>query len=364
MFTLKEISEALSFPLVGDGGLLVSAPAEPKLASELSLALAMDPKYLDDLKNSKARAAILMENTDWRSLGLDGAILVSRARYALSGINSLFEKPVEVEPGVHPTAIIDQTAKIGRGTRIGAFTIIGSNCQIGNDCTIANHVSIGSNTVIANNAILHNGVRITSGVKIGNRFICQSNAVIGSAGFSYVSPEFGGVEEIRKKGKTDKINKINQYVRIATLGSVVLGDDVEIGANCTIDSGTISDTRIGNGTKIDNLVHIGHNVIIGINCLLCGQVGIAGSTKLGDRVVLGGQVGVADHLSIGDDTVVAGKSGVSSNIPREQFMMGNPAMKIENSVSSYKAFRRLPRLLRKMEQFEVFLKNKSLFKDE
>ena len=156
------------------------------------------------------------------------------------------------------------------------------------------------------------------------------------------------------------VSRIESYARIASLGSVLIGNQVEIGAGSTIDRGTIENTKIGNGTKIDNLVHLAHNVSIGNNCLLCGQVGIAGSATIGDRVVLGGQVGVADHISIGSDSIIAGKSGVSSNVPKGRFMMGNPAMKIENNIESYKLFRRLPRILKKIENLHKFVLKKDV----
>jgi UDP-3-O-[3-hydroxymyristoyl] glucosamine N-acyltransferase len=361
MLTLQEISEALAFPLRGDGTILISGPAEPRFSSNTNLALAMDSKYFNDLRSSDAKAAIVMDTVDWKSLGLEGALLVSRARYALSGINSLFEEPLELKTGIHPTAVVADTAKIGKNVKVGAYSTIGSNCSIGENTIIANQVSIGADAVIGSSSLIHDGVRVCSRVQIGDRFICQSNSVIGSDGFSYVSPEGGGVEDIRKYGSQDEVAKIKKYVRIASLGSVVISNDVEIGAGTTIDRGTISNTKIGEGSKIDNMVHIGHNVVVGNHCLLCGQVGIAGSTIIGDRVVLGGQVGVADHLSIGDDTIIAGKSGVSSNVPKGQFMMGNPAMKMENSVSSYKAYRRLPRLFKKIEKIEAYLTKSDKF---
>ena len=358
--TLKEISEFLSLPYEGDGTISLSGPAEPKNASEGQLALALNKNFFDDLKTSDAKVALLVEGTNWKDLGLRGVLLVKKPRYALARINSLFEEiPVRIL-GFHATAVISESAKIGNNVSIGPFTVIGSKVEIKDNSTLASHVSIGDNAIIGKDALIHSGVRIGSKVIVGNGFICHSNSTIGSDGFSFVSPDGGGVEEVRKSGSTKEIYKVSSYVRIASLGSVKIGNDVEIGAGSAIDRGTIVDTEIGSGTKLDNLVHIGHNAVIGDNCLLCGQVGVAGSVRIGDRVVLAGQVGVADHVSIGNDSVIAAKSGVSSNVASGLFMMGNPAMKMENNIESYKIFRRLPRILKKIEDFQKSVLGKSL----
>lgn len=359
--TLKEISELLSIPYEGDGTISLSGPAEPRNASASQLALALSDKFFGDLKESSAKVALLPSGTDWQDFGLSGVLLVEKPKYALARVNSLFEEPLARQLGVHATAVLAEGVKLGKNVSIGPFCVIGSEVQIKDNSTISNHVFIGNNAIIGKDALIYSGVRIGSKVYVGDRFICHSNSIIGSDGFSFVSPDGGGVEQARKKnGNMDGIFKINGYVRVASLGSVKIGNDVEVGAGSAIDRGTIVDTKIGDGTKLDNLVHIGHNAIIGDNCLICGQVGIAGSAKIGDRVVLAGQVGVADHVSIGSDTIVAAKSGVSSNVPEGRFMMGNPAMKIENNIESYKLFRRLPRILKKIEHLHKSVLGKNL----
>jgi UDP-3-O-[3-hydroxymyristoyl] glucosamine N-acyltransferase len=185
-------------------------------------------------------------------------------------------------------------------------------------------------------------------VAIGARFIAQPGAVIGADGFSFVTPEPGAIEEVRRSLGDRGAARQSSYARIASLGSVRIGDDVEIGANSTIDRGTLSDTVIGDGTKVDNLVQIGHNVVIGRDCLICGQVGIAGSTVIGDRVVLAGQCGVADHLQVGDDVIAGAASIILSRVPAGRVVMGYPAMKMDANIEAYKALRRLPRLMRDM----------------
>ncbi len=359
MITLEEISKLLSMPFAGNGGIQISRPSEPKTASKFHLALAMNAKFIHELKAGNAKVALLMEGTDWKTLGLEGALFVKRARYAIARLNSLFEDTDFGWNGIHDTVILSENAKLAERVSIGPFSVIGSEVEIKQNSKIGSHVSIGKGVVIGEGALIHAGVRIGSNVQIGDGFICHSNSTIGSDGFSFVSPEGGGVEKARKEKSLAGVEQINKYVRIASLGSVRIGDDVEIGAGTTIDRGTIENTEIGDGTKIDNLVHIAHNVVIGDNCLLCGQVGVAGTAKIGNRVVLGGQVGVADHVAIGCDSIVAGKSGVTSNVPTGRFMMGNPATTIEKNIESYKSFRRLPRVLKKINYLEKMVLNKN-----
>ena len=358
MLTLKEISEQLSMPFEGDGTISITGPSEPKTASKGELALAMHENFLNDLKIGNARVALLMQGTNWKNLGLEGALFVKRSRYAIARINSLFNNFGFEWNGVHDTVIVPGNAELADDVSIGPFSVISSEVKIKQNSKIGSHVFIGKGTIIGKGAIIHSGVRIGSNVVIDDHFICHQNAVIGSDGFSFVSPEGGGIEQARKERSLIDIEQIESYVRIASLGSVIIGKNVEIGAGSVIDRGTIEHTSIGNGTKLDNLVHIAHNVSVGDHCLLCGQVGIAGSATIGDRVVLGGQVGVADHVSIGCDSIVAGKSGVSSNVPQGRFMMGNPAMKIEKNIETYKLLRRLPRILKKIEYLEKNLKQK------
>ena len=194
---------------------------------------------------------------------------------------------------------------------------------------------------------------------IGDRVIIQPGAVIGGDGFSFVTPETSQVETARESlGKSDGAQAPQSWTRIHSLGSVRIGDDVEIGANCAIDRGTIADTEIGAGTKLDNLVHIGHNVRIGRDCLICGQVGMAGSARVGDRVVLGGQCGVSDNIVIGDDVVAAGATKIYSNAPSGRMLMGAPAVKMETHVEMYKALRRLPRLAQTVAELKKALSNR------
>lgn len=344
-FSIAEIAQATGLTAVGDTTLRIDRPAEPASAGAGDLILAMAPTYESAVKVSPAYAAVLWEGADWRALGLTAALFAPRARVALAGLGELFEHPLDLAPGIHPSAIIDPTAEIGEGAWIGAFTVIGAKAQIGAGARIMSHVTIGRDAAIGPGAVLHPGARIGARVRIGAGFIAQPNACIGSDGFSFVTPERGSVESAKATGRVadDALNL--ELRRINSLGSVQIGDDVEVGAGSTIDRGTIADTRIGDGTKIDNQVQIGHNVQIGGNCLICGQVGIAGSVKVGDRVVLGGQVGIADHLTIGSDCVLAGGTLVASSIPPSSVMIGIPAMPRDKFNRQYMALLRLPRMI-------------------
>ncbi|WP_112322684.1 UDP-3-O-(3-hydroxymyristoyl)glucosamine N-acyltransferase [Oceanibium sediminis] len=351
-YTLGDIAQALGAEAAGDLSLPISGVAEPAVAERGELALAMEPTFAEKLGEGAAEAAVLWPDADWQAMGLKGAIFAPRSRYVLAGVARVFAHELHMNEGIHPTAIVEPGAEIGEGARIGPFCYIAKGVRIGPNALIFNHVSIGLDVRIGADAVLHPQVHIGPRVVIGDRFICQPGATIGGDGFSFVSPSRDAVEEARESGTISEASRTTGFVRINSLGSVTIGHDVEVGANATIDRGTISDTRVGDGTKIDDLVCIGHNVQVGRHCLLCGQSGVAGSTVIGDRVVLGGKAGLADHLTVGSDVIVAGASAVSSHIPPGRVMMGNPAMKMELNVESYKAIRRLPRTMAKLDALQ------------
>ncbi|MGB0440172.1 MAG: UDP-3-O-(3-hydroxymyristoyl)glucosamine N-acyltransferase, partial [Paracoccaceae bacterium] len=194
----------------------------------------------------------------------------------------------------------------------------------------------------------HAGVQIAHGVTIGDRFVAQIGAAIGGDGFSFVTPEPSGVEQARETmGKTGSQGP-EVWARIHSLGGVTLGDDVEVGANSSIDRGTVRDTVIGAGTKLDSLVQVGHNVVTGPNCLLCAQAGVAGSTVLGRNVVIGGQAGVGDNLTIGDNVILTGATKALNKVPSGRVLMGYPGIEMEKHIEIYKSLRRLPRLFREV----------------
>jgi len=342
--SVAEIAQALAARFEGDGRLQIAKASEPAMAGPDDLALAMDPKYAAGLAQGAARAAVLWEGADWQAMGLKAAIFVARPRLAMSALTAKLDRGPGIAAGIHATAIVDPSAVLGPELAIGPYVIIGAGVKLGAGARIGAHASIGRGASIGETALIHPGVRIGHDSHIGARFIAQPGAVVGSDGFSFVTEEKSGVEEIRQTlGSREEI-RAQKWQRIHSLGGVEIGDDVELGANVAIDRGTIRATRIGRGSKLDNLVHVGHNVEIGEDCLLCGQVGIAGSARIGDRVVMGGQCGVNDNIFVGDDVIAGGATKIFTNVPAGRVILGSPAVKMQTHVEIQKALRRLPRL--------------------
>jgi UDP-3-O-[3-hydroxymyristoyl] glucosamine N-acyltransferase len=344
MFTIKEIAEALDRPVEGDPSIRLLRVSEPGAAGPDDLALAMSKSYGPALEAGSARAAILWEGADWRGFGLEAAILVPRARLAMASVTRALDRGPSIAPGVHLAAVVDPSASLPDDAAIGPLAVIEAGVRLGRRCRIGPGVVIGQGAAIGDDAVIHARAVIGARVEIGDRFTCQPGAVIGGDGFSFVTPEESGVEKARRTlGDTGEAVE-QSWTRIHSLGSVRIGDDVEVGANATIDRGTVADTTIGRGTKIDNLVHVGHNCRIGEDCLLCGQVGLAGGITMGDRVVLGGQVGVSDNITIGDDVVAGGATVILSRVAAGEAILGYPATKMDTNMAMYRALRRLPRL--------------------
>ena len=326
MLTVQDIAAALGTVPLGDGSISVSGLAEPGGATATDLALAMAPRYADALRRGAARAAVLWEGADWEGLGLAAAIIVPRPRLAMAHLTRLMDRP-PVSNGIHPTAVIDPGATLGAEVAIGPFCVIGADVSIGDGTVLAEHVSVGAGSVIGAHGLVHAGVRIGRNVTIGARVILQPNVVIGGDGFSFVTATPSIAETGRRtlgKEPFAPLEDATQH-RIHSLGGVVIGDDVEVGANSTVDAGTIRPTRIGDGTKIDNLVQVGHNVIVGRDCLLCAQAAIAGSAVIGDRSILGGKSGVADHVTVRRDCLFGGAAIALGDVPDGSFVMGYPA---------------------------------------
>ncbi|WP_347138501.1 UDP-3-O-(3-hydroxymyristoyl)glucosamine N-acyltransferase [Paracoccus sp. SSK6] len=353
--TIRELAQALDAQGWGDLDLPVTGAAEPQATGPVGpgggvIALAMSPKYAEALQPGSI--AILAEGMDPQALGLKAAIFAPRPRLLMAGLTRAFDPGPDLAPGIHPTAVIDPSAQIGDGAAIGPFVVIGAGVRIGSGARIGPHVSIGRGSTLRDDVLIHAGARIAPGVTAGHRLIVQSGAVIGGDGFSFVTPEESGIEEIRRTlGARDEI-KQQHWMRIHSLGGVEIGDDVEIGANATIDRGTIRATRVGHGTKIDNLVMLGHNVVVGDDCLLCSQVGIAGSSRVGNRVVLAGKVGVSDNIEIGDDVIAGGASKIFTRVPAGRVILGNPAVKMETQMEIQKAMRRLPRFAQQLAKLQ------------
>lgn len=347
--TIAEIARALGAEPWGDTGAEVTGAAEPAHAGPTELALAMAPKYAEALR--PGALALLAPGMDPAAYDLRAAIVVPRPRLAMSGLTRAFDPGPAIAPGIHRAAVIDPEAEIGDGAAIGPLVVIAAGARIGPRARIGAGAVIGTGTRIGADALIGPRVTILHGVTIGDRFIAHAGAVIGADGFSFVTEAQSGVEEIRESlGQRGETGAEAHWHRIHSLGGVEIGDDVEVGANATVDRGTVRATRIGHGTKIDNLTQVGHNVIVGRDCLLCGQVGIAGSTRIGDRVVLGGQCGVSDNIFVGDDVIAGGATKIYSNVPAGRVILGAAGLKMETELEARRNIRRLPRALAQLAE--------------
>lgn len=351
-YTVSQIAQALGLQVVGDGELVVTSVAEPASARRDQLALAMSEDFAAGLSEGRAQVAMLWQGADWQGFGLKAALFSPRPRFAMSGLSQMMDLGQGYGTGIHSSAVVDPSARLGEGVRVGPLAVIGAGAQIGAGSVIGPQVQIGWDARIGADAVLHAGVRIGARVTIGARFIAQPGAVVGADGFSFVTPEPSGVEKARETLGGEGTDSAQSWARIHSLGAVTIGDDVELGANSCVDRGTVRDTQVGNGCKFDNLVQVGHNVVIGNDSLICAQVGIAGSTVIGNNVVLGGQSGVSDNLHIGDRAILGGASVVLSNVPEGRVMLGYPAMKMDSHIESYKGLRRLPRLFRDVAELK------------
>lgn len=354
---ISKVAEALGARLDGDATLEITGASEPAKCAADQLALAMSPEYAEGLSEGKARVALLYDGADRADYGLEAALFVARPRMAMAHLSALFDPGPDIAPGVHPSAVIDPSAVIGPDACIGPLVVIGAGVQIGARARIAAHASVAEGAIIGDDALILSGARVGPRLTIGHRVILHPCSVIGADGFAFVTPEPSSVERVRSE-LTDHMESASQnWTRLHSLGTVEIGDDVEVGACATVDRGTIRATVVGRGTKIDNHVMIGHNVTVGEDCMLCSQVGIAGSTRVGNRVVLAGQVGVNDNIFIGDDVVAGGASKIFTNVPAGRVVLGYPAVKMTAHVETYKALRRLPRLLRDIAALKKAVSN-------
>jgi UDP-3-O-[3-hydroxymyristoyl] glucosamine N-acyltransferase len=334
MHRLKDIAAELQAELTGDGEIEVWGINHPAQAGPKDLALAIEESALSALAETAAPAAVVRRGAEVPA-GLRAVLAVDHPRYALATLTRRFARAPHATPGIHPSAVVDASAEIGENVAIGPFVQVGPGARIGRGVVIPGHVSIGAHAVIGADSLLHPGVRIGERVELGERCILHHNASIGADGFSFAIPEPGNPPPPGAP----------PIARIASLGTVILGADVEVGANSCIDRGTIEATVVGRGTKIDNLVMIGHNNRIGQSCLIAGRVGISGSCRIGDRVILAGGVGIADHVTIGDDAVVlAGAQVGSSRIAPGAVVIGMPAMAKDKFFEQVRYMFRLKRL--------------------
>ena len=310
--------------LTGAAGLDEAKPGDVSFLS--------NPRYTPRINTTKASAIFLAEDAR-----IDREIPILRARdpyLAYTRALRVFHPEPQVKPLLHPTAVIDPSAQVALTAAIGAHVVLGANVKIGDYVTIYPNVTIYADVEIGPNSIIHSGVSIRERTLVGARAIIYNNAVIGCDGFGYAKDEE------------------RHWLKIPQTGRVVLEDDVEIGAGTTIDRASVGESRIGRGTKVDNLVQIGHSCTIGEDSLLCSQVGLAGSSHIGNRVILAGQVGIAGHLTLEDDVVVTAKSATSHNIPAGKIISGIPAFDNKDWLRSTAAFRRLGEMQRNLRELE------------
>ena len=320
---LKDIAERIECRLDGDGEIEIRGVAGIEDAGPGDLTFFTNPRYLPELRRTRASAVILGDAAETAPC----AMLRSRLPYlAFALAVELFGDTWRPEPGVHRLAMVGENVLLGEGVSVGPFAVVGDGSRIGARTMVHSHVAIGRGVEIGDDCVLQPRVSIRDRVRVGSRVIVQDGAVIGSDGFGFAR---------RPDGSHHKIPQI---------GSVVVEDDVEIGANTTIDRPAVGETRIGAGTKIDNLVQIAHGVAIGRNVLLAAQVGIAGSSTLEDSVTLAGQVGVAGHLIIGKGAVATAQTGIPNSVDPGAFVSGYPAIPNRDWLKSSAVFRKLPQL--------------------
>lgn len=350
------LRSSLQAEIIGDSSLVVSRLAHPaERSGKGDLILAMD-KALLPLLHGVLDAPVVVTADGVKALHEMGVsapalLVVARGRYAMARLNAVFEETLQIERGVHPLAVVEPSAVLGKDVSIAPFVYVGARAVIGDGCVLHPHVYVGQDASLGAGALVHSGVKIGARVVIGDRFIAHFNASVGADGFSFVTPQMGSVEAAKATGSVGASN--HELVRIASLGSVIIGDDVEIGANTSIDRGTIISTKIGDGTKIDNQVQVGHNVSIGKNCMLCGRVGIAGSVEIGDRVVLGGASGIADHIRVGSDSIVMGMSGVTGHLAPRSLVGGLPAKPRQKWIEDQFSLSRMKSLMRKVKDMAL-----------
>jgi UDP-3-O-[3-hydroxymyristoyl] glucosamine N-acyltransferase len=338
---LKEIASLVKGHLTGNDGVEITGVSSLEDAQRGEITFLEKSKQLSHLQKIKASAVILSEDLSesFKSLYSSNQInskgisllWVQNSRLAFTQVMELFRKEEDFGKGIHPTVILGKGNRIDPSAVIAPYAVLGENVEIGSGTLIGSFAYIGSDVRIGSNCLIYPHVSLMKGVEIGKRCIIHPGAVIGSDGFGFI-PDGAA------------------HRKVPQLGNVVLEDDVEIGANVTIDRATLGTTRIGKGAKFDDLVHIAHNVEIGEGSLLAAQVGIAGSTKIGKKVIFGGQAGLVDHLDIGDEVHIGAQAGVIKSFPPKTVISGYPARPHAQAMRVYAAMQKLPELIKKIEK--------------
>ena len=331
---LRELAERLDCRLEGDGEIDIVRVAGIEGSEPGDLTFVANPKYLAALSSTRASAVLLRDDAPASPI----AVLRTPDPYlAFARAVAIFAPRWRPEPGVHAMSAIAADARLGNQVSIGAFVAVGEGASIGDRTVVFPNVTIGSGTKIGADCVIHSNVSIRERVTIGDRVVLQNGVVIGGDGYGFVR---------RGDGTHEKIPQV---------ATVVIEDDVELGANTTVDRPAVGETRIKAGAKIDNLVQIAHGVVVGRNALMAAQVGIAGSTEIGDDVMFGGQVGVGGHLSIGRGVVAIGQSGITNSVKAGAMVAGYPAIDAREWRRAAALFRRLPDLKKRIQELEAKL---------
>ena len=327
--TVKELATRLEAELIGDGSCVIRSVGPIASADQNALTFLADEKHKSELKNSRAGAVLVAKPVEGLSIP---QLLVKNVNAALIESLKIFAPKLELPVlGIDPAAKLGKHVKIGNNVSIGPFAVIENGVEIGEGAVIAAGCKIGQNSKIGNFSRLDCNVVVYHKCVIGNNVIIQANSTIGSTGFGYYF--------------IDGAHRL-----IPHNGIVVIEDFVEIGANCCVDRAKFGETRIGAGTKIDNLVHIAHNVIIGKCCLIAGQVGIAGSAKIGDGVVIAGQAGITDNIEIGDGAIIGARGCVLKSVRPGMQVLGYPAIELKEALRVWACTNRLPRFMEQVKQ--------------
>lgn len=333
--TLRDINDFVNGSLVGDPDLVITGINGLDNAASGDLACIANPKFESGALTTKASVLMVALDAD---VNFPALIRVKNPLLAFGKVvDKFFSSDDTSLKGIHPLASIDEEVVVGKNVSIGPYAIIEKGVVIGDDTRIFGGAYISCNVTIGSHCIIHSNVNIKHGSCIGNNVIIHCGAVIGSDGFGF-----------------EKIN--GQHQKIPQVGIVVIEDDVELGANVTIDRARFDKTIVGRGSKIDNLVHIAHNVVIGENCIIIAQVGISGSVTVGRDVVLAGQVGVVGHINIADGTVVASKSAIMKSTEAHSLMWGIPALPHMQQKRNNVLVQRLPKLVEKIKILEEKVK--------
>ena len=329
--TLREIAEFLDVESVGDKDIVITGVASIKDAKPGDITFVSNPKYFSFADKTRASAIIAPRNFKKGKIPL---LLTDNPSAAFSkAISFIFPLEPQHPNGIHKTAVVHQTAVLGKNVSVGPHAVIEARSSVGDNCIVYPNVFIGHDTKIGKDALIYSNVTIRERCVIGERFIIHSGSVIGSDGFGYVD-----VDGAHKK--------------IPQIGIVQIGDDVEIGACVTVARARFDKTIIGSGTKIDNLVQIAHNVIVGENSIIVSQSGISGSSKLGKNCVLAGQVGIVGHIEIGDNVIIAAQSGVNKSLEPNGVYLGSPARPLGLAKRIYICVGKLPGLFKDVSRIK------------